>query len=108
MGESNPSTYKLTGTDAANNKLMVEVTDEEGTNPGTATVEDDKLTLEKEGDDPMILLRIDKAEFDKRLEAGKKAVEAFKAGLGGGAPGGGGPGGGGTPPGIPPVPTPTP
>ena len=62
------STYKITATDEETKTLTAEITDADGeTETGKATVDGDKLTLEK-GDDEMKLelLRITEAEFKKR------------------------------------------
>lgn len=73
MGELQKSTYKITKEDKETKKLTMMVTEGEGDaeEEGTATIDGNKLTLSKDGDD-IILNRIDKAEFDKRMAAAEK------------------------------------
>jgi len=93
MGQADTATYKVTKADAAAKMLTMEVTDKDGTSEGTAIIEGDKLTLEKDGDE-LVLDRITKAAFDKRLEAAKNSpIPGLPPGIDQPVP-------------VPPVPTP--
>ena len=70
------ATYRIIKVDKAANKLTLQITDDDGVQEGSATVEEKKdgrktLTLEKDGE-KFVLNSITASEFKKRKNAGAK------------------------------------
>ena len=77
MGEKQTSTYTLTNVDGATNKLTMQITNDEGIEEGTATIDEKEdgsktLTLETDGE-KFILNSITDSEFEKRKNAAAEA-----------------------------------
>ena len=76
MGDTQTTTYRITKVDKAANRLTLQITDDDGVQEGSATVEKKKdgsktLTLEKDGE-KFVLNSITASEFEKRRNAGAK------------------------------------
>jgi hypothetical protein len=62
--------YKIKSSDDATGEFVVDMIEKDGTSEeGKGKVEGDKMTLLRDGDPPMVMLRISEEEFAKRAKA---------------------------------------
>ena len=81
MGQAQEATYEITKEDAATKTITMNVTDDEGTEEGSAVVGGDTLKLSR-GEETIILTRLTKEEFDKRKSEAPNLEEALGNALG--------------------------